>query len=54
MMKGSMFPKISAFLMVMIMIFTLGACGSNQQETKNMETENKMNESVESISGTEI
>lgn len=54
--KGRAFPKASAFLMiilmVMIMVFTLGACGSRPQETENMKAENKTDENVASISGT--
>lgn len=46
------FLKISAFLMVMIMVFTLGACGNNSQERDMIETEDITNESVTSVSET--
>lgn len=51
--KRRAFPKVSAFLMVMVMIFALGACGSNPQETENMGAENKTNENVASINKTD-
>lgn len=51
--KSRLFQKVSVFLMVVIMIFTLGACGSNPQETENMEVENKTDENVMSDNGTD-
>lgn len=51
--RSRVFQQVSVFLMVMIMIFTLGACGSNLQETENMEVQNKTNENVVSASGTD-
>ena len=51
--KGRAFQKVSAFLMVTTMIFTLGACGSNSQKTENLEIENKADEDVTSNSGTD-
>lgn len=51
--RSRVFQQVSVFLMVMIMIFTLGACGSNLQETENMEVQNKTDENVVSASGTE-
>ncbi len=50
--KDRIFLKISAFLMVMIMVFTLGACGNNSQEREMIETEDITNESVTSVSET--
>ncbi len=51
-MKSRLFPKVSAFLIAMIMVLALGACGSNAPGTENMEAENKMDENVASASGT--
>ncbi len=51
--KSRLFQKVSVFLMVVIMIFTLGACGNNPQETENMEVENKKDENATIASGTD-
>lgn len=53
MMRGKMFPKVSVFLMAMIMIFSLGACGNNPQERENTEVGNKMDENMASVGGTD-
>lgn len=51
--KGRAFPGVKAFLMVMIMIFSIGACGNGPQETENMGTETRVNENAVSDSGTD-
>lgn len=51
--KGRVFPKVNVFLTVMIMIFTLEACGNNSQETENIKVENKTEENMVSATRTD-